>query len=106
MCVGFISSADAAAFGFPVRNGSIRIRVSPSLSSKQAWPRKRMSKVGPSGSIFDFQLAGELPPHGDAHQHPYTRLLGEECANGAYALVGVRRGRGLEDLALVRLAEP
>src|SRR3954447_330532 len=106
MCVGSTSSADTAAFGFPVRNGSMRMRVSPSLSSKQAWPRKRMSKVISSGSIVGLQFSGELPPDGDAHQHPYTRLLGEEGPNGANALVGVGHGRHAQDLALVRLAEP
>src|SRR3954469_6316544 len=43
MCVGSTSSAPTAAFGLPFRNGSISTRVSPSLSSKQAWPRNRMS---------------------------------------------------------------
>src|SRR3954451_2273601 len=43
MCVGSTSSALTAAFGLPLRNGSISTRVSPSLSSKQAWPRNRMS---------------------------------------------------------------
>src|SRR5258705_8040104 len=43
MCVGSRSSAVTAAFGFPVRNGSTRTRVSPSVNSKQACPRNRMS---------------------------------------------------------------
>src|SRR4051812_38009019 len=43
MCVGSSSSALHAAFGFPVRNGSMSTRVSPSLSSKAACPRKRIS---------------------------------------------------------------
>src|SRR3954471_19686591 len=43
MCVGSTSSAPTAAFGLPFRNGSISTRVSPSLNSKQAWPRNRMS---------------------------------------------------------------
>ena len=42
--------ASTAAFGLPVRNGSIRTRVSPSVSSKQAWPRKRMS-IGQSPPV-------------------------------------------------------
>src|SRR3954452_2831423 len=43
MWVGSSSSALHAAFGFPVRNGSMSTRVSPSLSSKAACPRKRIS---------------------------------------------------------------
>src|SRR3954452_4900610 len=43
MCVGSSSSALTAAFGLPVMNGSIRTRVSPSVSSNAAWPRKRIS---------------------------------------------------------------
>src|SRR3954454_6770164 len=43
MCVGSSSSALHAAFGFPVRNGSMSTRVSPSLSSKAACPRQRIS---------------------------------------------------------------
>src|SRR5215210_9203827 len=43
MWVGSSSDASAAAFGLPERNGSTSTRVSPSVSSKQAWPRKRMS---------------------------------------------------------------
>src|SRR4051794_5579714 len=53
-----------------------------------------------------IQFPGELPPDGDAHQHPYTRLLGDEGANGAYALVGIRHRRDPEEFPLVRLAEP
>src|SRR3954463_7104354 len=43
MCVGSSSSGLAAAFGLPVRNGSMSTRVSPSVSSNAACPRKRMS---------------------------------------------------------------
>src|SRR4051812_31342210 len=43
MWVGSTSSAVTAAFGLPVRNGSMRTRVSPSVSSNAACPRKRMS---------------------------------------------------------------
>jgi len=34
-----MSSAVAAAFGFPVKNGSMRMLASPSRSSKAEWPR-------------------------------------------------------------------
>src|SRR3954454_6030867 len=43
MCVGLRSSALHAAFGLPVRNGSMSTRVSPSVSSKAECPRKRIS---------------------------------------------------------------
>ena len=39
------SSALAAAFGFPVRKGSMSTVVPSCVSSKAAWPRKRISTV-------------------------------------------------------------
>src|SRR4029077_11134939 len=42
---GLSSSAATAALGLPVKNGSISTVLDPSLSSKAAWPRKRMSIV-------------------------------------------------------------
>src|SRR4051812_19460323 len=106
MCVGSTSSGPTAATGLPLRNGSIRMRVSPSLSSKHAWPRKRMSIGLSSGVSVVVQLARELPAHGHAHQHPDPRLLGEEGADRDDPLLGVGRGGRLQQLALVRLAEP
>src|SRR3954454_2955187 len=103
MWVGFTSSALTAAAGLPLRNGSIRTRVSPSVSSKQAWPRNRMSMLSPSVVV---EFARQLPADGHAHEHPDPRLLGEERVDRADALVGVRRGGGLQHLALVRVAEP
>src|SRR4051812_8521584 len=104
MCVGSTSSGPTAATGLPPRNGSISTRVSPSVSSKQACPRKRMS-IGPPRSVV-VEFACELPADGDAHQHPDPRLLGQERADGADAFVGVGSCRGLQHLPLVRLAEP
>src|SRR4051812_6652535 len=101
MWVGSTSSGPTAAAGLPPRNGSISTRVSPSVSSKQAWPRKRMS-IGCPPESFVVEFARQLPPHGHADEHADPSLLGEERADGADALVGVRGGRGLEHLALVR----
>src|SRR4051794_20676813 len=105
MCVGSTSSAETAAFGLPVRKGSISTRVSPSLSSKQAWPRKRMSIRFSSGSVV-VEFSGQLPADGDPHQHPDPGLLGEQRPHRADAIVGIRCGRRLQQLALVRPAEP
>src|SRR3954453_18242423 len=106
MCVGSSSAALTAAFGLPLRNGSISTRVSPSLSSKQAWPRKRMSIWVLPASIVVVEFARQLPADGDAHQHPDPRLLGEERADGGDAVLGFGSGRVLEQLALLRLPEP
>src|SRR4051795_4772759 len=105
MCVGSTSSAETAAFGLPVRKGSISTRVSPSLSSKQAWPRKRMSIRFSSGSVV-VEFSGQLPADRDSHQHPDPRLLGEQRPDRTNAVVGIGGGRRLQQLALVRLAEP
>src|SRR3954471_9050962 len=105
MCVGSTSSAETAAFGLPVRKGSISTRVSPSLSSKQAWPRKRMSIRFSSGSVV-VEFSGQLPADRDSHQHPDPRLLGEQRPDRTDAVVGIGGGRRLQQLALVRLAEP
>src|SRR5438552_2777396 len=107
MWVGFTSPAWTAAFGFPVRNGSTSTVVPPSDSSKQAWPRKRMSIFSSCRcGLRRLEFPGQLPSHGDAHEHPDPGLLGEERADGAdpLLLVGLR-GR-LQDLALVKLSEP
>src|SRR3954447_7179458 len=98
MRVGFTSSALTAAFGLPVRNGSIRIVVSPSLSSKHAWPRNRMSMGSPSGNSVVVKFARELPAHRHAHEHPDPRLVGEKGADRADAVVGIRRDGGLQQL--------
>src|SRR3954454_12911431 len=105
MCVGSTSSAETAAFGLPVRKGSISTRVSPSLSSKHAWPRKRMSIRFSSGSVV-VEFSGQLPADRDPHQHPDPGLLGEQRPHRADAIVGIRCGRRLQQLALVRPAEP
>src|SRR3954463_2305354 len=100
MAFASTSSALAAAFGFPVRNGSISTVVPSASSEKHAWPRKRMfiartslsvrhrrwSSNGAlsSGRILSVvrglhQLVGELEADRDAHQHPEPGLLRDEC---------------------------
>ena len=51
---GETSSADAAAFGLPVRNGSVSTVAPPAVSSKQDCPRKRMSTAIQSSPRFSF----------------------------------------------------
>ena len=109
MCVGSSSEASAAAFGLPVRNGSTSTRVSPSVSSKQACPRKRMSTfsllrclLGPRSS----ELAGELPAHGHADQHAHAGLLREQRLDPGGAGGLVRLGDGGAYLRLMGGAEP
>src|SRR3954471_13095740 len=105
MCVGSTSSAETAAFGLPVRKGSISTRVSPSLSSKQAWPRKRMSIRFSSGSVV-VEFSGQLPADRDSHQHPDPRLLGEQRPDRTDAVGGMGGVPRLQQLALVPLADP
>src|SRR4051812_42681481 len=126
MAVGSTSSALAAAFGFPVRNGSISTVVPSASSEKQAWPRKRMfiartclsvrrrrwSSNGALswGRILSVrglhQLVGELEADRDAHQHPQPGLLRDECPDRRQALLRVVGQGGVVDLGLVGRAEP
>src|SRR3954464_12943635 len=75
---GEASSALAAAFGFPVRNGSVRTVAPPDVSSKQACPRKRMSTAMSAFSLVLVQNVEQLIPDGDADQHAHARLLGDQ----------------------------
>src|SRR3954452_802822 len=104
MTSGCTSSAVAAAFGLPVRNGSTSTLTLPSESSKQLWPRKRMS-IG-SVLLGVVEQVGELQPGGDADQHRQPRLLGEQRADGHLPRVRIVGGHRLADLVEVRLAEP
>src|SRR5918999_3634440 len=90
MCVASSSPGSAAALGLPLRNGSTRTCASPSLSSKEAWPRKRMSMSVVSRFGFG-QFACELPADGHADQHAHPRLLRQEGlhALNTQALVGL-----------------
>src|SRR5918999_5403155 len=105
MWVGSTSPASTAALGLPVRNGSISTRVSPSLSSKHACPRNRMSMVSVLLS-FLFELAGKFPAHGHADHHAHAGLVRHEYPERPQAGVLVGVGGGLEQLPLVSLAEP
>ena len=88
------SSASTAAFGLPVRNGSMRTRVSPSVSSKQAWPRKRMSIQSPWVVLRRRSSRASSPADRDADEHAHAGLLGEQRldALGARAVVGLGEG--------------
>src|SRR4051794_32672020 len=104
MTSGCTSSAVAAAFGLPVRNGSTSTLTLPSESSKQLWPRKRMS-IG-SVLLGVVEQVGELQAGGHADEHGQTRLLRQQRAHGRLAGDRVLRSGRLADLVLVRLAEP
>src|SRR4051812_981733 len=104
MCVGSTSPASTAALGLPVRNGSMRTRLPPSLNSKQACPRKRMS-IGPLSSAL-VQFSCQFPADRHAYQHSHPGLIGEEGADPDRPLLRVDRVGRRTDLALVRLAEP
>src|SRR5215211_5981704 len=115
MWVGSTSPASTAAFGFPVRNGSISTRVSPSLSSKHAWPRKRISigQVPPCRGFgtrlrvpLAFKFVGERPAHRDAHQHPDPSLLRQQRRDLALALDGVVAGQSLAQCLVAAVVEP
>src|SRR4051795_11735412 len=98
---GSSSDASTAAFGLPLRNGSIRTRVSPSDSSKAAWPRKRMSISGPScESVPGWAFAGAGWPGRSegvarqAHDRARTPPGGDRRT--------IQRGADLQDGPLMR----
>src|SRR5919109_228256 len=101
---GSTSSADAAALGLPVRNGSMRTLAPPASSSKQAWPSHRISTA--IVSISFRQHLRQLVPDGDADEHAYAGLLGDQGADRGDPLVGIGLAGRLEDLRLVGRAEP
>src|SRR5437660_296135 len=72
MCVGSSSSALHAAFGLPVRNGSISTRVSPSTSSHGAGCACKL----PAAEIHS--LLSELPRPSDPNV-----LVGSDTADDA-----------------------
>src|SRR3954447_14800871 len=103
MVVGSSSSGEAAAFGLPVRKGSIRSRVSPSVNSNAEWPRKRMSM----GSVLPVaEAVGQLIPHRDADEHADPRLLDDRALHGAEPFVDVRLARRVQHGGLVRRSVP
>src|SRR5215208_4028898 len=103
MWVGSRSSAATVAFGFPVMNGSTRMRVSPSLSSTADWPRNRIS-------ICSFlplhEFVRQLIPDRDADQHRDAGLLGDQGTDGGQPLVDVGLAGGVEHGGLMGRAEP
>src|SRR5215207_4364843 len=106
MWVGSTSSALAAALGLSLKNGSMSTRVSPSISSKQAWPRKRISTSISFAFGVGVQFSGEFPPDGNANHHAHPRLLGQQRVDPGFALRGVGLRRGLTNLGTVGVAEP
>src|SRR5579859_5175796 len=107
--VGFTSSGETAALGFPLRNGSISTRLSPSESSKQAWPRKRTSIVCSfllCARIRASQLARQLEAHRHPHQHAETGFLGDQRPHLAQADVRVLVPRRLAHGLVVSRVEP
>src|SRR3954453_19025478 len=92
------SSAAAAAFGLPVRNGSVRTVAPPALSSKQDCPRKRMSTAMSAFSLSLVQNVGQLVPDGDADQHAHARLLADQALHRLQPRHGVLLARRIHDL--------
>src|SRR6478672_10094019 len=103
---GETSSAVAAAFGLPVRNGSVSTVVPPALSSKHACPRKRMSTAMSAFSFVLVQDVRQLVPDGHADQHAHARLLGDQPLDGVEALHGVLLAGGLHHLGAMGGPEP
>src|SRR5690242_4220309 len=105
MCVGSTSSALTAPFGFPVRNGSIRTRVSPSVSSKAACPRKRMS-IRSSLVVVCLEFACQLIADSDADHHAEACLLGHQGPHCRYPFLRVVSQRRDLQRVFVRVLEP
>src|SRR3954454_21577101 len=103
---GETSSALAAAFGFPIRNGSVRTVAPPAVSSKQACPRKRMSTAMSAFSLVLVQNVGQFVPDGHADQHAQARLLGDQPLDRLQADHRVLLPRGLHDLGPMGGVEP
>src|SRR3954452_16457246 len=103
---GLTSSAEAAAFGLPVRKGSVSTVVPPAVSSKQDCPRKRMSTATSVVLLVLVEHVSEFVPDGDADQHRQPGLLGDQALHGVHALDRVLLARGLHHLGAVRRAEP
>src|SRR5215210_7236052 len=107
MTSGSISSADAAAFGFPVRNGSVSTVVPPARSSKQDCPRNRMSTaISHVLRLVVHESMSQLVPDCDADEHAHSRLLVDEVADGGEPLVGVRPAGRAQHLRFVGAVEP
>src|SRR3954470_4559074 len=100
------SSAEAAAFGLPVRNGSVSTVVPPAVSSKQDWPRKRMSTAISVVSSVLVEHVCEFVPDGHADQHRQAGLLGHQALHRVQALHRILLAAGLHDLRAVGGAEP
>src|SRR4051812_16619613 len=104
---GCISSAVAAAFGLPVRNGSVSTVAPPAFSSKQLCPRKRMSTA--MARVLRrrvHQRVRQLIPDGHADEHAHPGVLLQEVAHGLHPLVRVRAAGRPEQLRVPRRAEP
>src|SRR6218665_3261672 len=79
MCVGSTSSAATAAFGLPVRKGSIRTRVSPSPSSSPPYS---------GGTPVQLELERKPPADGAPDEHPEPRLLRHQAADRRHPIGG------------------
>src|SRR5690349_10597323 len=97
------SSAEAAARGLPVRNGSVSTVTPPALSSKHDCPRNRTSTAM---SVSFRQHLPELVPDRDAHEHAEAGLLGDEHLHGRDPLVRVGLAGRPEHLGTMGGAEP
>src|SRR4051812_743508 len=105
MWVGSTSSALTAPFGLPVRNGSIRTRVSPSLSSNAACPRKRMS-IRFLLVVVYLQFVCQLVADGDTDHHAEPGFLGHQRPHGRHSFVRIVGQSSHLQGVLVRLVEP
>src|SRR5207248_2373930 len=100
------SSAFAAAFGFPVRNGSMSTVVPSCERAKAAWPRYRMSMSVLLLVVMSHELARKLETDRGADEHAQPRLLRNQGADGEQALLGVGLAGGAGQLRLVRARKP
>src|SRR4051794_24222985 len=100
------SSAAAAAFGLPDRNGSVSTVTPSALSSKQDWPSQRTSTAISFVSLVLVEHVRQLIPDRHADEHGDAGLLGDQPLHGILALVGVLVVRRLAHLGAVGGPEP
>src|ERR1700754_3711321 len=94
------SSAVAAAFGLPVRNGSTRTSAPAPDRWNAEWPSHRTSTAA-MGILLGHQLVCQLVAHRYTDQHAQPRLLGDKRAHRGQAVLDIGPAGRLQHLLLL-----